>query len=284
MTLENHTRPKRLLITGATGGMGRECALLAADRGYDLLLTDLSRDKLEDLASDCARNGATVGHQVLDITDSSHKAQLVDALKSSRHLDAIIHTVGISPQMADWQRIIDVDLVQTVDLLEVTRPVMNEGACAVCIASCSAYLCPADDEIEELLAEPGAADFSERLQLLATKKPMLENSGLAYSYAKKALSQYVARHAKVWGQEQKRLVSISPGLIDTAMGQLEYKAADSFNTLKSHIALGRLGEAREIAATALFLLSRDAAYITGCDILVDGGLIGSFTGGSGRQP
>ncbi|MCY4425535.1 MAG: SDR family oxidoreductase [Halieaceae bacterium] len=284
MTMENNNKPKRILITGATGGMGRECALLAADRGYDLLLADLSHDKLEELASDCARNGASVGHQVLDITEPSHKAQLVDALNSSPHLDGIIHTVGISPQMADWQKIFDVDLVQTVDLLEQTRPLMNEAACAVCIASSSGYMCPDDDEIEELLAEPGAADFSERLQLLATKKPQLENSGLAYSYAKKALSQYVARHARKWGQEQKRLVSLSPGLIDTAQGQREYKAAKSINTLKSHVTLGRLGEAREIATTALFLLSRDAAYITGCDILVDGGLIGSLTGGRKRQP
>jgi len=265
-----------LLITGATGGKGTACSLLAAERGYDLMLCDLSEQKLADLAAICAQHNVGASHMVLDITDPEQKAQLTQCLSKMPGLAGVIHTVGLSPNMADWQKIIDVDLVQTVDMLELTQPHLNSGAAAVCIASSSGHMCPPNEDIDSLFADARDRHFSERLKRLSNEKPMLQHSGMAYAYSKKALSQYVAKHAHRWGCENKRLVSISPGLIDTEMGQLEYEATDNFDKLKSHIALGRLGSAQDIAATALFLVSDEAAYITGCDILVDGGMIGSF--------
>ena len=267
----------RLLITGATGGMGQTCALLAAARGYDLVLADLSQDKLDALADRCSCDGVSVSSHVLDVTRAESRDRLVTALDQTGGLDALIHTVGLSPQMADWTQIIDVDLVSTVALLEQLRPGLNDGGCVLSIASMSGYLCPPDPEIEQLLAEPLADDFSVRLQELARAKPLLENAGLAYAYSKKALKQYVSDRAFDWGREGKRLVSISPGMINTEMGQLENEAMENYEAMRSRIALDRLGEAEDIAETALFLISDKAAYITGCDILVDGGFVARFT-------
>ena len=59
----------------------------------------------------------------------------------------------------------------------------------------------------------------------------------------------------------------------TEMGRLENEAMDFYDEMRSRIALDRLGEAEDIAHTALFLLSDKASYITGCDILVDGGFV-----------
>ncbi len=263
----------RLLITGATGGMGRTCALLAASRGYDLALADLSQEKLEELADRCSPHGVSVSCHVLDVTQAASRDQLVTALEQTGGMDALIHTVGLSPQMADWKQIIDVDLVGTVALLEQLRPRLNSGGCALSIASMSGYLCPPDPEIEQLLSAPLADDFFVRLRDLAGAKPMLENSGLAYAYSKKALKQYVSDRAFDWGREGKRLVSISPGMINTEMGQLENEAMENYEAMRSRIALDRLGEAEDIAETALFLVSDKASYITGCDILVDGGFV-----------
>jgi NAD(P)-dependent dehydrogenase (short-subunit alcohol dehydrogenase family) len=175
--------------------------------------------------------------------------------------------------MASWDRIIDVDLVGTVDLLENARPHLKSGGSAVCIASMSAYLVPPDEAIDKALSFPLAEDFPAQLQSLASSSPAIENSGFAYAYAKRALKQYVTSRASSWASEGKRLVSISPGLINTAMGQLEISSMDKGEAMLDGIALKRFGEAEDIANCALFLVSEKAAYITGCDILVDGGFV-----------
>ncbi len=283
MADKHHQQSRQLLITGATGGMGRASALLAAREGYALILADLSPDKLEALANECAGYGVATKCQLLDVTQADSIEQLVTALQSGGGVDAIIHTVGLSPQMAESTRIIDVDLVGTVALLEKTRPQLKTGGCVVCIASMSAYMVPPNAEIEHALATPLAADFFHQLMPLIGAGGVLEHPGMAYAYAKKALQQYVVERAPTWGKEGKRLVSISPGLIDTEMGRLENNAMENFDAKRSLIALGRLGQPEDIANTALFLVSAKAAYITGCDILVDGGFVASL-GEQQRRP
>jgi len=264
-----------LLVTGATGGMGRACAVLAADRGYNLVLTDLDNDKLKGLARECEQRGAAADLFAMDVCDAAAVARFVAELQNGPGLDAVIHTVGLSPQMAPWDRIIDVDLVGTVQLLEKLRPAIRSGGCAVCISSMSAYMVPPNPDLEALLDQPLATGLIERLAALPGEP--VANSGMAYGYAKKALIGYVAANARVWGGEGKRLVSISPGLIETDMGRLEADAnRENHAAMRKMIALQRDGQAQEIASAALFLASGEASYITGCDLPVDGGFVASF--------
>lgn len=273
MTAASGTQSSLLAITGATGGMGRICARLAAAAGYDLILADLSLEKLEGLASECRQHGVEAAVHYLDVTQDESVQQLLSALEGYRSVDAIIHTIGLSPQMAGWERIIEVDLTKSVELLENLRAHLKPGGCAVCISSMSSYLCPDNADIERGLASVLDDGFPARLQALVTSFPELENSGLAYSYAKRAMKHYVSTQAKAWGSEGKRLVSISPGLINTEMGLLESEAMQNFEAMRKGIALDRLGEAEDIANMALFLISSKANYVTGCDILVDGGFV-----------
>lgn len=264
------------MITGATGGMGRATSLRAADEGYDLLLADLSLPRLEQLAAECSGTGGSVTCRGLDVTQPASIAALVDTLAASGGVDGLVHTVGLSPQMADARTIIDVDLVGTVALIEAVRPWLNPGAAAVCIASMSAYMVPPNADIDAVLADPLADNFFHKLDELAGAGHALDHPGMAYAYAKRALKQYVADHSSGWGTQGRRLVSISPGLIDTDMGRLENAAMENFDAMRALVALGRLGAPEDIAHTALFLLSDKAGYITGCDILVDGGFVAAM--------
>lgn len=273
--MTQQTTPRTILITGATGGMGRACALLAAERGNNLILSDLNAASLQNLATECSQFGVTVAHHALDIADPAAIDGIIAVLKSGAALDAVIHTVGLSPHMAQWQKIIEVDLIGTVDLLEKLQPLLTTSGCAVCIASMSGHMIPANREIQQLLAEPLAKDLMEKISALPGQP--LNHPGIAYAYAKQALMAYVARGAITWGREGKRLVSISPGLIDTPMGQLEAEAdKDGYASMRSLIPLQRDGLPREIASAALFLASEEASYISGCDFLVDGGFVGAF--------
>lgn len=264
-----------LLITGAAGGMGRACALQAAREGLPLILADLSAERLEKLAGECVDEGGQARCVTLDVTEEAATEAMLETLPQGASLGGIIHTVGLSPQMADWRRIIDVDLVSSVALLEQLRPRLQPGAAAICIASMSAYMGPPDEVVDALMAEPLAGDFAEKLELAAEQQPLLQDSGMAYSWAKRSLKRWVANRAAAWGAEGKRLVSISPGLIDTDMGRLENDAMgeERFAQMRERISLGRLGTADDIAHAALFLASAKAAYITGCDLLVDGGFV-----------
>ncbi len=273
--MQKQSERPTLLITGATGGMGRACARLAAGRGYDLVLTDLREDRLQTLARECAGDGLSVDVHALDVSDPAAVQAFAGQLGKGPALDAVIHTLGLSPAMAAWDTIVDVDLIGTVSLLEQVRPAMAAGAAAVCIASMSGHMVPPNPDIDGVLADPLAAGLLERIAALPGT-PMA-NSGMAYAYAKRALLAWVRRNAIIWGKEGKRLVSISPGLIDTDMGKLEAESGkEAYAGMRPLVALQREGLPEEIAGAALFLVSKDASYISGCDLLVDGGFVGTF--------
>ena len=264
-----------LLVTGAAGGMGRACALLAAEHEIPLLLADLNSSALEQVAEECRRTGSTTRCQSFDITDRDAVESLTVELTSNVAIGGIIHTIGLSPQMAEWQRILDVDFVSSVAFLESLRPLLVPGGAAVCIASMSAYLVPPDEILEKLIFDAALRDSKTTFTDVIAHQPAMTDSGMAYAWAKRALRNWALQAAAAWGQEGKRLVSLSPGLIDTDMGQLENAALDAsrLEAMKQGIAVSRLGTAEDIAASALFLVSQKAAYITGCDLLVDGGFV-----------
>ncbi len=264
----------RLLVTGATGGMGRATCLAAIDRGWDLLLADLDADKLVALADECNTAGADAKWCVLDVTDSESIDALVSAAGESG-IDGLVHTVGLSPTMAAGPRIVEVDLIGFIAALEALRPTLSSGSCAVCISSMSAHMVPPNPEIEALLADSQNPGLPERLAQLPGAP--LNDPSAAYPYSKRALITYVEAKAGEWGKEGKRLVSLSPGLIDTGMGKQEEAAGkDTYAWMETLISLGRHGEPEEIAGAALFLVSKDASYVSGLDLKVDGGFIGSF--------
>ncbi len=264
----------RLLITGATGGMGTATALAAIDQGWDLLLADLDAGKLGTLADQCESKGASAHWCVLDVTDAGTIDALAQAAADTG-IDGIVHTVGLSPTMAGGRRIVEVDLIGFIQALEALRPSLSAGSCAVCISSMSAHMVPPAAEIEAILAEPLAPDLLDKLAGLPGAP--LDNAAAAYPYSKKALIHYVEREALRWGREGKRLVTISPGLIDTGMGKQEEAAGkENFAWMETMIALQRHGEPEEIAGAALFLVSAAASYVSGIDLKVDGGFTGGF--------
>ncbi len=261
---------KTMIVTGASGGMGLVCAQEALALGYNLILVDLHTQGMEQFAQE-NRHHAEIICYALDVTSSQSVVEFAQSITQHGAIDALIHTVGVSPNMTSWQRIIDIDLIATAKFLEAVRPHLAKHAAAVCISSSSGYMVPENKAIEAILADPLAEDLFHRLEQLPGKP--LENTGLAYSYAKKALRFYVANAAKAWGSETKRLVSISPGLINTDAGKKEFEASENFEQMIASIPLARLGVPDEIVHTALFLVSEKASYISGCDILVDGGMI-----------
>jgi NAD(P)-dependent dehydrogenase (short-subunit alcohol dehydrogenase family) len=245
--------------------MGAAVAAQLAAGGWPLLLCDLHAERLEAIAGTLRATSRRVEVLSGDIGDAGYAARLAAAL-AARSIGAFIHTAGLSPTMADAGRILSVNFDATVRLVEVVRPRMVAGGCAVLIASSAGHMVKSG-ELEQALVEAVLARSSDGLQRFAP------NSQMAYTTSKRAVIQLVAQEAAAFGQRGSRIVSISPGLIDTGMMRSEHAASTQMDALLARTPLGRLGTPEEIASVAVFLCSKSASYITGCDIRVDGGTL-----------
>lgn len=256
------------VVTGAAGGMGAAVAAQLASAGWPLLLCDLDAGRLESIAAACRAGGRSAQILAGDIADDSFPERLVAAL-ATRQIGVFIHTAGLSPTMADAERILRVNFDATARLVEAVRPRMAPGGCAVLLASSAAHMVNSQD-MDRAVTAAVAARSSEAL------RPLAQRPEMAYPASKRAVIRLVAHEATAFGERGARIVSISPGLIDTAMSRAERQASEQMNMLLARTPLGRLGSAQEIASVAVFLCSKDASYVTGCDIRVDGGTLAAL--------
>jgi NAD(P)-dependent dehydrogenase (short-subunit alcohol dehydrogenase family) len=261
--------------------MGRSCAARLVEMVDLLLVVDLDDASLEQAASDLNGSGpAHVEPFLLDVTDVNGLERLAARVSQLGTLRAVAHAAGISPTMADWKRIFTVDLVGTARLVEVLRPLATAGTATVCFASMAPWLAisQADPHADAALDEPLDGRLLERLH--EALGPSIEDTGVAYSWAKRGVQRLVGREAVKLGAAGARICSVSPGIIDTPQGRQEAAHHPYMQELVARTPLAREGRSEEVAAVVAFLLSDEASYVNGADILVDGGVCAALRAGS----
>jgi NAD(P)-dependent dehydrogenase (short-subunit alcohol dehydrogenase family) len=270
-----------VVITGGAGGMGVECARAMAGAGQ-ILLVDVNQDRLDSVAKDLAGDGISVDTRTCDVTDRAAVAALVDDIGRRGRLKSVVHTAGISPTMASGRRVIEVDLVGTALLVDALLPLVSQGTAVVCIASIAGHLVPQQDGLDLVLDDPLREDFIPALEELIGREV---DPASGYVLAKRGVIRLCQRVAMDWGNKGGRITSISPGLIDTPMSRQELASQPlmqpqvDMTAIKRPPAPGQStipGRPQDIAATAAFLCSEGGSFISGCDVLVDGGLVASL--------
>jgi NAD(P)-dependent dehydrogenase (short-subunit alcohol dehydrogenase family) len=267
------------IATGAGRGMGLACARRLAAMVDVLLLVDLDEASVTAAAKELTASGSAPEPVVLDVTDRDGLRALAAQVQGLGTLRAVAHAAGISPTMADWRRIFTVDLVGTAMLAEALRPLATTGTATVCFASMAPLLAGAEPAaaVAEVLDDPLGDRFLDRLH--DALGPAVEDTGMAYSWAKHGVQRFVRREAVRLGPAGARICSVSPGIIDTPQGRQEAASHSTMAWLAEQTPLGREGRAEEVAAVVAFLLSDEASFVNGTDVLIDGGVCAAVRSG-----
>lgn len=258
-----------LVVTGA-GGMGMAIARRLGP-GRRVLLADYAETVLERAVQQLQAEGYDVHGRQTDVSDAAAVRSLADAAAELGTFRILVHTAGVSPVQAPPERVIAVDVVGTALVLDEFLRLAGPGSVAVCVASMAGAMATLPPEAEHLLATTPTAELAG-LPLL---DPARLDRGAAYSIAKRANQLRVQWASLQWGRKGGRVVSVSPGIISTPMGQEEL-SGPSGPMMRAMIAAsgtGRVGTPDDIAAAVEFLVSPAASFITGTDLLVDGGAV-----------
>jgi NAD(P)-dependent dehydrogenase (short-subunit alcohol dehydrogenase family) len=254
--------------------MGASTARSLAAEGVSLVLCDLDATGLGRLKGELedAAPGCVVSCLAGDLTDAELAEELVALARRHGRLRRLVHAVGISSSMADWQRILDVNLVASARVVAGFAELAGPGTAAVCVASTAGHSAQPllTAEIEAVIDDPLAFELAERLEE-AVGLPALKIA--AYALSKLGVQRLVRREAAAWGARGARICSVSPGIIDTPMGRREFELKPFMAEAIASAPLARWGTPADVARVIEFLLSERAAFVTGTDVLIDGGAL-----------
>ena len=261
---------KVCVITGGGSGMGLEAAkFMPKDR--IILLSGRTESKLQKAVAELAALGFEAYEKTCDTSDRESVRALVAYAVSLGKVCTVINCAGLSPAMADPDTIVRVNALGTVYVNEEFSKVMKKGSAIVDVASNSAYVLPKFLINKKLyaLADHDEEKFVKKIVKKAKlAKGDYQRSGFAYALSKNFVVWYAKKCAFEYGPKGIRVVSLSPGLIATDMGNLEAKDG---GMLIGFSAEERMGKPEELGYALATVADERNGYLAGVDVLCDGG-------------
>lgn len=256
-----------ILITGGAGGIGISCAYALKD--YQLIITDFKAEIVNKTVEQLKEKGVNAVGIDCDITNENSIARLVDFTRQQGELRAIVHTAGVSGTVNNTKLVFDVDLLATYHLIRAFKPLLGKNSVMVLFSSMMGHAVPPNAAYDHALRNPYEPNS------FATIEPFLQGSAdTMYNFAKRGVLLLTKDFAFEFGQQGARIVSVSPGVIMTPMAEkalVEHPQVME-QTLKM-TPINRYGQPEDIANAVKFLVSDDASFITGTDLLIDGGVV-----------
>ena len=270
---------EQVVVVIGVGGMGEAIARRQGP-GRKLLVADFNEETLESLASSLKSDGYDVSAQHVDVGSPESVHALAQAAVSAGAVTQLVHTAGLSPTQASAEAILRVDLFGVAAVLEVFGEVIAADGAGVVIASMAGHMM--GDLSPDQQKDLATASLDRLLALPYLQPDHVSEPGHAYAVAKYANRLRVMAESVRWGKCGARLNSISPRVIATPMGREEL-GGDSGQVMRAMVdasGTARLGTPFDIANAVAFLLGPESTFITGTDILVDGGVVAAIRAGA----
>lgn len=276
MDLDLNANKPVIALLGA-GSMGTAIVKRIA-AGKKVLLGDISEDKLAEVAREFAYAGYDVTTCQVDACDRASVRAFAEAAAELGEVKYFVDTAGASPNQASPEHIVKLDLIGTAIAIDEFAQVVAPGGAGIVISSQTGYMMDFPPEVEQQLALTPTDELAE---LGFVKHDAVANTGVAYIAAKRANHLRVrAAAATTWGDARARINSISPGIIVTPLAYDEFEAAgEGYQEMIAASPARRTGTSDEVARAAEFLLDEKSGFITGIDLLIDGGVIASMSCG-----
>jgi NAD(P)-dependent dehydrogenase (short-subunit alcohol dehydrogenase family) len=263
------------IITGGIGGMGLATAAIVG-RDHTVVLADVRTERFATATAALKELGIDPVLVEADVTDRAAVDRLFAAASELGSLASVIHTAGVSPTMGDADYVMRTNVLGTLNVNEAFFAVAEAGAAIVNVASMAAYLLPEEiiptQRYPLALKDPEA--FTAEMVAACDIAPEEARSGIAYGLSKSFVKWYSAAQSERFNGRGLRIVSVSPGSIETEMGLLEAEAGAG--AMVTEAAVPRWGRPEEMGELLAFCASDRAGYLTGTDILNDGGVVASM--------
>jgi len=256
-----------VVVTGA-GGMGEAIARRIGS-GRTLIMADAAPEALDRVVTALCAAGYSAKGRLTDVARPDDVRQLADLAAAEGRVGAVVHTAGVSAATASARQIMAVDLAGTAHVIDAFARVATRGTSLVCVASMAGHYASLSHETEVALATAP----TETLLGLAAVTAIGDDPMGAYILAKRANQVRVQAAALAWNRLGARINTVSPGVIATAMSRAEAESAGGgpMMAMLEACGAGRTGTPGEIADVVAFLTGPESLFVTGTDILVDGG-------------
>lgn len=244
--------------------------------GKRVLLADMKPQNAQAAAEVLANAGYETHVAAVDVASRASVEALVAAATALGEVSGLIHAAGVSPSQAPPEVILKVDLYGTALVLDLFGAVIAPGGSGVVIASQSGHrLAPLSVEQNHALATTPTEDLLA-LPFLAPDE--VSDPLKAYQLSKRGNSLRVAAQAVRWGQRGARINAISPGIVMTplARDELTGPRGAGYRWMIEGSSAKRAGTPDEVGAVGALLMGPDGGFITGSDVLMDGGVTAAW--------
>ncbi|MCQ4161650.1 SDR family oxidoreductase [Roseomonas sp. GC11] len=274
---------KDVIVVIGAGGIGQAIARRQGF-GKTVLLADANEQVLTKAAAEMRNASYSVVQQAVDVTSRASVRALAETAAKHGPVMQVVNTAGLSPNMAPVQKLLEVDLYGSAVVFEEFGKVIAQGGAGLIISSMAGHMMrqlPQADE-QQLASVPA----DELLALPCLQAEAIPNTLVAYMVAKRANFLRVQAEAMKWGERGARVNAISPGIIVTPLAahELNSEIGHIYQAMVAASPAKRMAPPDEIAIAASFLLGPDAGFITGADLLIDGGVIAAMRAGKLPTP
>ena len=264
---------KKISVLVGAGSIGL-AIIRRVSAGKHIVLADYSMKNAQKAARTLEDAGFECSTIQCDLGSKEDIVRLVEIATSKGDVVNLVNAAGVSPSQAPVEEILRVDLYGTSVLLEEFGKVIAEGGSGIVISSQSGHRLPALPEeqnealattpVDKLLELPFLKDINDTLK--------------AYQYSKRCNVLRVMYEATRWGKRGATVNSISPGIIITPLAndELHGPRKDGYLKMIEGMPARRAGTPDEVGDLAEFLMSSRGRFISGADLLIDGGCTASY--------